>query len=149
MTIFVRSYTFDLLVTCFCQFIIVAKIVIFYQNFDFLPKFWFFLPKFWFFLPKFWFFYQNSDFFTKILIFLPKLLFFPLRIWSSTFPKSSIFDQKFNFWPKFQFLTKISIFDQNFNFWPSKFSDEFQFNKKIVSICYDLTFKFGEIFFLL
>ena len=32
--------------------------------------------------------------------------------------KISVFDQNFNFWPTFQFLTKISIFCQNFNFWP-------------------------------
>jgi len=39
-------------------------------------------------------------------------------------PKISIFNQNFDFWPKFrflakfQFLRKISIFVHNFNFWP-------------------------------
>jgi len=36
------------------------------------------------------------------------------------FAKISIFDQNFDFWPKFRFLTKIAISDQNFDFW-SKF----------------------------
>ena len=40
--------------------------------------------------------------------------------------KISIFDQNFDFWPKFRFLTKILIFDQNFDFWP-----KFQFLTKI------------------
>ena len=31
--------------------------------------------------------------------------------------KISIFDQNFDFWPKFRFLTKISIFVQNFDIW--------------------------------
>jgi len=41
-------------------------------------------------------------------------------------PNISIFDQKFDFWPKFRFLTKISIFDETFDFWP-----KFRFLTKI------------------
>ena len=38
-------------------------------------------------------------------------------VWKSRLlTKISIFDQNFDFWPKFRFLTKISIFDQNFDF---------------------------------
>ena len=55
------------------------------------------------------------------------------------FFKISIFDQNFDFWPKFRFLTKISIFDQNFDFWP-----KFRFSIKI-SI-FDQNFDFWSKF---
>ena len=38
--------------------------------------------------------------------------------WLNISHNISIFDQNFNFWPEFQFLTEISIFDQNFHFLP-------------------------------
>jgi len=64
--------------------------------------------------------------------------------------KISVFDQNFDFWPKFRFLNKISVltkistfdqisifeqnfgFDQNFNFWPNfDFWPKFRFLTKI------------------
>jgi len=43
-----------------------------------------------------------------------------------TVKESKIFDEHFDFWPKFRFLAQISIFDKNFHFWP-----KFQFLTKI------------------
>mgnify|MGYP006944968660 CR=1 FL=1 len=40
--------------------------------------------------------------------------------------KFSIFDETFEFWRKFWFLTKLSSFDENFDFWP-----KFRFLTKI------------------
>jgi len=57
--------------------------------------------------------------------------------------KITIFDQNFDFWPKFRFLTKISILTRslifevrpNFEFWP-------KFKLKFFPIC-ELFFQFG------
>ena len=70
-------------------------------------------------LTKFRFFDDNLDFdlnFCDQHLFLMQNLHCILRF----------FDQNFDFWPKFWFLTKILIFDQNFDFWP-----KFQFLSKI------------------
>ena len=50
-----------------------------------------------------------------------------------------IFDQSFDFWPKFWFLTKIVIFDPNFDFWP-----KFWFLTKI--LIFDASFDFWPKF---
>ena len=55
----------------------------------------------------------------------PELKHYTPWIWPA---KKSIliFDQNFDFWPKFRFLIKISIFDRNFDFWPKfRFLTEF------------------------
>ena len=62
------------------------------HNFDFWPKFRF--------CPTFNFL-KNIDFWCR----------------SRFLTKLSIFDQKFDFSPKFWFFSKISIFHQNFDFW--------------------------------
>ena len=95
------------------------KISILDQNFDFWPKFQF-LTKFSIFDKNIWYFVIILDkfqFYFRVRNFWPKFL-----------SKISIFDQIFDFRPKFRYLRKISIFDQNFNFWQKYLIfDKFQF----------------------
>ena len=50
-----------------------------------------------------------------MFLFWPKIWIFDLNLSFSTI--FFYFDQNFDFWPQFRFLTKISIFDQNIDFW--------------------------------
>jgi len=59
---------------------------------------------------------QNFYFLTKISIFDQNFDFWPKFRFLI---KILIFDQIFDFRLEFLFLTKISIFDQNFDFWPN------------------------------
>ena len=53
----------------------------------------------------------------------------------SIFHKNFDFDENFNFWWKFQFLTKITMFDENFDFWRKN-----RFLTKISIFCQNFDF---------
>jgi len=73
-------------------------------------------------LPKFHFL-RKISILTNLSVlpnlrFLAKLRFY-WNLYFNEQNKYMIFDQNFDFWPKFRFLTKISIFDEKYNqiFW--------------------------------
>jgi len=101
------------------------KFKLFFQIFNFWPKFWF--------LTKISIFYQNFDFWLKLPFWLE------FQFWN----KISIFQHNFDFWTKFRFFIKISIFELNLDF-SSKF--RFLTNISIFDRNYDFWLKFLKKF---
>jgi len=101
---------------------------------------------------RFWRKFHEKSMFEKDFEFRIFYWNFDFRLWTKIW---FFFYQNLNFWPKFEFLTKIWIFDQNLNIWP-----KFEFLTKIwifwlkfpfvtkISI-FDRNYNFGSKFWFL